>query len=132
MVPLTAAEERNEARDRANYNKSSGDLMELYNLTSEEVLLFQDLLKQAYTNIEVYEKCTVCNGSTKCILCGGRMAIGLDDPICIACGGSGLCITCKGLGEIFVGYQENPDKEIIIEKAYKILHKGERRKHNHK
>ena len=121
----TAAEQMREARDRENYANSANDLMETYNLTPEEYFAYEELIKQAMEQVPVYQTCTACNGTGDCSMCGGYMNVSLDDDLCRVCGGSGVCITCGGAGRMTVGYQDNPNKEQLIQRAKEILYHGQ-------
>lgn len=121
----TAAEQTREARDRENYANSANDLMETYNLTPEEYFAYEELIKQAMEQVPVYQTCTACNGTGDCSMCGGYMNVSLDDDLCRVCGGSGVCITCGGAGRMTIGYQDNPNKEQLIQRAKEILYHGQ-------
>ncbi len=121
----TAAEQMREARDRENYANSANDMMEAYNLTPEEYFAYEELIKQAMEQVPVYQTCSACNGTGDCSMCGGYMNVSLDDDLCRVCGGSGVCITCGGAGRMTVGYQDNPNKEQLIQRAKEILYHGQ-------
>lgn len=123
-VPLSASEQMREDRDRENYANSVNNLMEAYNLTPEEFFAYEELMKQAMEQVPVYQTCTACNGTGNCSQCGGYMNVSLDDDLCRVCGGSGCCIACRGAGRLTVGYQENPNKEQLIQRAKEILTHG--------
>ena len=120
----SAAEQMRENRDRENYANSANDLMEAYNLTPEEYFAYEELIKQAMEQVPVYQTCTACNGSGDCSMCGGYMNVSLDDDLCRVCGGSGVCISCGGAGRMTVGYQDNPNKDQLIQRAKEILNHG--------
>ena len=123
--PLSASEQMRESRDRENYANSANDLMETYNLTPEEFFAYEELIKQAMEQVPVYQTCSACNGTGDCSMCGGYMNVSLDDDLCRVCGGSGICISCRGAGRMTIGYQDNPNKEQLIQRAKEILYHGQ-------
>jgi len=126
-VPLSAAEEQREQRNRENYANSANDIMEQYGLTPDEYFAYEELVRQAMTEQPVYQTCNTCGGTGNCIKCGGYMNLSLDDDLCFLCGGSGVCTICRGSGQHFVGYQENPMKEQLIQQANEMLRHGSNR-----
>ncbi|MBQ7461637.1 MAG: hypothetical protein IJS63_05200 [Bacteroidaceae bacterium] len=111
-----------------DYAKAAGDMMDAYNLTPQEVIAFNDLLKEAMKMVPVYVNCTACGGTGKCKQCGGYMNVSLDGPLCRICRGSGFCIACNGNRQTLIGYQENPYKDQYIKRAKEILEQGKKRK----
>ncbi|MBO4730677.1 MAG: hypothetical protein J5593_04315 [Bacteroidaceae bacterium] len=125
IAPASASDQMREARDRENYANSANDLMESYNLTPEEYFAYEELIKQAMEQVPVYETCATCGGTGDCSMCGGYMNVSLDDDLCRVCGGSGICISCSGAGRMLLGYQDNPQKQQLIDRANEILHHGQ-------
>lgn len=124
-IARSASEMRREARDNERYANSANDLMQQFNLSPQEFFAFEELMKQAMTQVPVYQSCIGCGGTGKCKGCGGVMNLSLDGPLCRICGGSGICVGCKGLGQIKIGMQENPNKQQLIQRANEILHSHE-------
>ena len=130
-IPLSASEERREARDRENYANNANDMMEAYNLTPQEYFAFEELMKEAMKKVPIYQNCTACGGTGNCSQCGGAMTISLEDDFyCRVCGGSGICIGCNGAKQIKIGEQDNPQKEQLIQRAKEILNHGQERADN--
>lgn len=125
VAPVSASEQMREARDRENYANSANDMIESYNLTPEEYFAYEELIKQAMEQVPVYQTCSACNGTGDCSMCGGYMNVSLDDDLCRVCGGSGVCISCGGAGRMTIGYQDNPNKEQLIQRAKEILYHGQ-------
>lgn len=130
LVPLSAAEEQREARDRERYSDNANDMMEQFNLSPEEFFAYEELIKQSMTKVPIYQNCTSCGGTGNCRQCGGYMNVSLDGDLCMICQGSGICIACKGAGKIKIGEQDNPQKEQLIQRAKEILNHGEQRRAN--
>lgn len=124
-IPLSATEEQREARDRERYANGANDLMEAYNLTPQEYFAYEELIKEAMKSVPIYETCSACGGTGNCRQCGGVMTISLDGDYCRVCGGSGICIGCQGAKQIKIGEQENPQKDLLIQRAKEILSHGE-------
>ena len=124
-IAQSASEMQREARDNARYADNANDLMEQFNLSPEEFFAYEELIKEAMQQVPVYQTCTACNGTGDCQMCGGYMNVSLDDDLCRVCGGSGQCLGCKGLGKLQVGYQDNPNKEQLIQRANELLHSHE-------
>jgi len=123
-VPLSPAEEQREARERERYAEGANDLMEAYGLTPEEYFAYEELTRQAMQQMPVYDKCTSCEGTGNCKMCGGYMNLSLDGDLCMLCGGSGVCPVCRGAGQFLVGYQDNPNKDQLLQSANDILNHG--------
>lgn len=126
-VPDSPEEQRRAAQERERYAESANDIMEQYNLSPEEYFAYEELIKQAMTQVPVYQDCTGCGGTGKCRQCGGYMNVSLDDALCWVCQGSGFCIACGGTGRILTGYQDNPNKDQLIQRSKEILNHGGRR-----
>lgn len=124
-IARSASEMRREARDNERYANSANDLMQQFNLSPQEFFAYEELIKQAMTQVPVYQDCTGCGGTGRCKQCGGVMNVSLDGPLCRICGGSGMCIGCNGLGKLKIGMQENPNKQQLIQRANEILHSHE-------
>lgn len=125
---LSPYEQRKEQKENDDYAKSANDMMNAYNLTPEEYFAYEELVKQAMTQVPVYQNCTVCNATGKCKQCGGYMNVSLDGPLCMVCSGSGICISCQGSGKHLLGYQDNPNKAQLIARAKEILNHGSQKR----
>jgi hypothetical protein len=119
----------NELRELEREAENDARFMEMNNLTPQELFAFQDLIRQAMTQVPVYQQCTACNNG-RCRACGGYMNVSLDGPLCRVCGGSGQCPACRGMGQIQVGLQENPNKEMLIQRSIEILNQARERDPN--
>ena len=128
LVPMSASDMARRQKEIDDYAKAAGALMDTHNLTPQEVIAFNDLLKEAMKMVPVYVNCTACGGTGKCKQCGGYMNVSLDGPLCRICGGSGFCPACGGNRQIMMGYQENPYKDQYIKRAKEILEQGKKRK----
>lgn len=126
-VPDSPEEQRRAAQDRERYADNANDMMEQFNLSPDEYFAYEELIKQAMTQVPVYQDCTACNGTGDCRQCGGYMNVSLDDDLCWVCQGSGICPACRGAGRNLLGYQDNPNKDQLIQRAKEILNHGEQR-----
>ena len=117
-VPVSR-EEKEEIEREA---QSASDLMQQFNLSPQDYETYTQIVKQAMTQVPVYDPCPICGGTGKCKACGGYMNTTLDYDLCTVCGGSGLCISCNGEKRILVGYQDNPNKDQLIAAARSILY----------
>ncbi len=96
---------KGDGRNRPGYNKpktradeigeeATADLITY--LTTAEYNTLQGLYK-ALMPQPVAQNCNSCNGSGKCVLCGGAMTFNFElNTACLACGGSGVCAACGG------------------------------------
>lgn len=127
LVPMSASDMARRQKEIDDYAKAAGALMDTHNLTPQEVIAFNDLLKEAMKMVPVYVNCTACGGTGKCKQCGGYMNVSLDGPLCRICGGSGFCPACGGNRQILMGYQENPNKDLYIKRSKEILEQAKKR-----
>lgn len=127
LVPMSASDMAKRQKEIDDYADATAGMMDAFNLTPQEAIAYGDLIKEAMTQVPVYETCTTCGGTGKCNACGGYMNVSLDGPLCPICGGSGFCIACDGKRQFLRGYQENPNKDMYIQRAKEILEEGQRR-----
>lgn len=96
-------------------------------MTPEEILLMEELMKQAYTQVPQYTPCPTCNETGDCKQCGGYVNLSIDEPLCPLCGGSGRCLTCRGSGYSHVEYVDNPKRDEIVQRIQELLNDAKAR-----
>ena len=115
-VPVTTEEKREIDMQAA----SAAYFMRHYNMTPEDYVAFTNLIQAAYQQVPNYIDCKSCNKTGKCSLCGDPNYAS-PDGFCNMCAGTGICQICNGSGHILMGYRDNPNMDLLLDRATSLL-----------